>query len=112
MAVASNLLELAVTLILSVCTAYVVKQTILSPLKDVPGPFLAKLTNLYQFFVYYRGQQASVMRRLHDRYGSAVRVGPKHVSLNDPSLIGTIYTLKGTFVKVILKFLISHGLAG
>ncbi|KAL8734219.1 MAG: hypothetical protein Q9166_001705 [cf. Caloplaca sp. 2 TL-2023] len=100
MATAFNALELAVALMLSLCTAYVVQQTILSPLKSIPGPFLARLSNFWQlFFVYYHGKQASVLRRLHDRYGPVVRVGPKHVILNNPSLIKTVYSLRGDYVK-------------
>lgn len=102
MTVTSNLLELAVTLTFSICIACVIKKTICSPLKCVPGPALAKLTNLYQLAVYYQGRQASVIRHLHNRYGAAVRIGPKHVSLNDPSLIKTVYSLKGNYIKARL----------
>ncbi|KAL8979253.1 MAG: hypothetical protein Q9177_006190 [Variospora cf. flavescens] len=91
--------ELVVALLLAVCTAYITRQTILSPLKHVPGPYLAKLTNIYLLFIYYRRRQYPVTRHLHDRYGAAVRIGPNHVSLNDPTLIKKIYDMKGQYVK-------------
>ncbi|KAL9016556.1 MAG: hypothetical protein Q9185_006093 [Variospora sp. 1 TL-2023] len=91
--------ELVVALLLAVCTAYIARQTILSPLKHVPGPYLAKLTNIYLLLIYYRRRQYPVTRRLHDRYGAAVRIGPNHVSLNDPTLLKKIYDMKGQYVK-------------
>ncbi|KAL8714896.1 MAG: hypothetical protein Q9220_001409 [cf. Caloplaca sp. 1 TL-2023] len=99
MAVISSSVELAVTLLLSLCTAYVVQYTLRSPLKAFQGPLIAKFTNVWLFAVYYQGSQATIFRRLHDRYGSAVRVGPKHVSLSDPGLIKTVYSLRGNFTK-------------
>ncbi|KAL8738446.1 MAG: hypothetical protein Q9181_000760 [Wetmoreana brouardii] len=99
MAVDSVYTELVVILILSLFVTYGLQQTILSPLKSVPGPTLAKFTNLWQSFLHHQGKQASVTRQLHDCYGPAVRLGPKHVSLNDPSLIKTVYSLKGDFTK-------------
>lgn len=102
MTVTSILLELATALLLSICTAYVINQTLYSPLRHVPGPAIAKLTNIYQLVVYYQGRQVRVIRDLHDRYGSAVRIGPRHVSLNDPSLISTVYSLKGDYIKASL----------
>ncbi|KAL8643801.1 MAG: hypothetical protein Q9210_007547, partial [Variospora velana] len=99
MVLASVFTELVVALLLAVCTVYIARQTILSPLKHVPGPYLAKLTNSYQLFVYYRRRQYPVTRYLHDRYGTAVRIGPNHVSLNDPTLLKKIYDMKGRYVK-------------
>ncbi|KAI4278424.1 MAG: hypothetical protein L6R38_005254 [Xanthoria sp. 2 TBL-2021] len=89
MAVASYALELAVALLASLGAAYIVQQTALSPLKSIPGPFGARFSNLWQLFVYYQGNQAHVFRHLHDRHGPVVRIGPKHVSLNQPGLIKT-----------------------
>ncbi|KAL8923603.1 MAG: hypothetical protein Q9208_004550 [Pyrenodesmia sp. 3 TL-2023] len=85
-------------LVLCIGMAYVVRKTILSPLRDVPGPFFAKLTNLYQLVIYFRGKQASVLRRLH-RYDKAVRIGPNHVSLSDPNLIKTVFDMRGNYTK-------------
>ncbi|KAL9007704.1 MAG: hypothetical protein Q9173_007084 [Seirophora scorigena] len=105
MVLASILSELVVALVFSVCAVYIARQTILSPLKHVPGPYFAKLTNVYQLAVYYRRRQYPVTRRLHHRYGPAVRVGPNHVSLSDPNLLKKIYDIKGKYVKVIPSIL-------
>ncbi|KAL8799310.1 MAG: hypothetical protein Q9182_005985 [Xanthomendoza sp. 2 TL-2023] len=89
MTVASNAFELALALLFSLCTAYIIQQTVLSPLKSIPGPFLAQFSNVWQLFVYARGKQFTVLHALHKRYGSIVRIGPKHVSLSSPSLLKT-----------------------
>lgn len=102
MAATSISLELVLALLVSLCITYALQQTIWSPLNSVPGPVLAKFTNLWQSSIYYQGKQATVIRQLHDRYGPAVRLGPKHVSLNDPSLITTVYSKKGDYIKVCL----------
>ncbi|KAL8694898.1 MAG: hypothetical protein Q9218_000562 [Villophora microphyllina] len=94
-----SLVKLALVLLISVCIAYSVQQTFCSPLKSIPGPALAKFTNLWQAVLYYRGKQASVIRHLHDRHGPVVRLGPHHISVNDRSLIKTIYSLRGNYIK-------------
>ncbi|KAL8777965.1 MAG: hypothetical protein Q9213_007631 [Squamulea squamosa] len=101
MTVASNALELAVALFFSLCVTYIFQQTLFSSLKSIPGPFLAKFSGLWQLYIYHQGKQAHVLRRLHNRYGPVVRIGPKHVSLNQPSLIKTVYSLSGDYVKSI-----------
>jgi len=75
-------------------------EYIKSPLKSIPGPFFAKFTNLWRFFDTYAGRPELTQRILHERYGPAVRLGPNVVSLNDPSLVRTIYNTKADFVKV------------
>ncbi|KAL8862888.1 MAG: hypothetical protein Q9178_000830 [Gyalolechia marmorata] len=101
MTIASNALELAVALLASLCAVYVIQQTVWSPLKAIPGPLLAKFSNLWQLYVYYFGKQADILRHIHNQYGPVVRVGPKHVSLNQPSLIKMVYSLRGDYTKSI-----------
>ncbi|KAL8867614.1 MAG: hypothetical protein Q9174_005548 [Haloplaca sp. 1 TL-2023] len=99
MITAFSYLQIALAFLICLCFAYGARQTICSPLNSLPGPCAAKFTNLWQAFTYFRGKQYSTIRELHDRYGPAVRLGPKHVSLNDPSLIKKIYSLKGDYIK-------------
>ena len=72
-----------------------------SPLKAYPGPLLAKFTNLWRFFDVWGGRPELTQRMLHQKHGSAVQLGPNLISLSDPSLIKTIYNIKGNFLKVI-----------
>ncbi|KAK9420554.1 hypothetical protein SUNI508_06294 [Seiridium unicorne] len=70
-----------------------------STIRDIPGPFLAKFTNLWRLLDYYKGTQIDSQQRLHEKLGSAVRIGPNIVSLSDPSLLRTIYSTRGEFLK-------------
>ncbi|RDL39232.1 uncharacterized protein BP5553_03572 [Venustampulla echinocandica] len=70
-----------------------------SPIKNIPGPFFAKFTNLWRFFDTWGGRPDLTQRILHERYGAAVQIGPNMVSLSDPKLLRTIYNTKGDFLK-------------
>lgn len=71
-----------------------------SPLKDIPGPFIAKFTNLWRVYDYSHFRSPETQKKLHAKYGVAVRLGPDLVALNDPTLIPVIYNARGTFRKV------------
>ena len=71
-----------------------------SPLKNIPGPFMAKITNLWRMIDVYGGRNELTQLYLHEKYGQAVRIGPNTISLSDPGLIRTIYSSRGEFLKV------------
>ncbi|KAH8590119.1 cytochrome P450 [Bisporella sp. PMI_857] len=79
-----------------------------SPIKNIPGPFIAKFTNLWRLFNTYAGRPELTQQMLHERYGPAVRIGPNLVSLSDPKLLRTIYNTRGDFLKAHTQ---SHNLA-
>ncbi|EOA80752.1 uncharacterized protein SETTUDRAFT_100442 [Exserohilum turcica Et28A] len=68
-----------------------------SPLKSIPGPFLAKFSNIWRFFNHYGQTHIETQRKLHEEHGDIVRLGPNVVSIADASLIKTIYNTRGTF---------------
>lgn len=39
-------------------------------------------------------------RFLHNKYGSAVQLGPNLVSLSDPNLLRVLYNTRGDYLKV------------
>lgn len=69
-------------------------------LRDVPGPFLARLTSLYRISFTYKGQSVKSYHDLHKKYGKIVRTGPHHVSISDPEMIPLIYGIASKFRKV------------
>jgi hypothetical protein len=71
-----------------------------SSLKNIPGPFLAKLTNLWRLVLVSGRQSPLTFRKLHDRHGSIVRIGPNVLSLADPQWIKVVYAVRGGFEKV------------
>lgn len=93
-----------VALIAGICLGVLVVSHVLaylrSPLKDIPGPFLAKLTNLWRLVDHCKATQISTQRKLHDELGPAVRIGPNVVSLSDPTLLKTVYSTRGEYIKV------------
>ncbi|KAF4461115.1 Cytochrome P450 [Fusarium albosuccineum] len=70
-----------------------------SPLSVFPGPFAAKFTDVWRALAVVLGQVDNTNRKWHRKYGSAVRVGPNAVLLNDPGLIKTIYSTKQPWEK-------------
>lgn len=71
-----------------------------SPLKTIPGPFLAKFSNFWRFYNHYRQTHIETQKALHEKYGDVVRLGPNTVSIADAGLLKTIYSTRGTFLKV------------
>jgi hypothetical protein len=71
-----------------------------SPLKTIPGPFLAKFSDIWRFLNHYGQTHIETQRRLHEQHGDIVRLGPNTVSVADASLIKTIYNTRGTYLKV------------
>lgn len=68
-------------------------------LRHLPGPFLARFSNLPRILSCYHGHQMLYHLSLHRKYGPFVRIGPKHVSFSDPSLIPHIYSIGSKFSK-------------
>ncbi|KAH7160419.1 cytochrome P450 [Dactylonectria estremocensis] len=63
-------------------------------LRRVPGPFLAKVTPLYFAIAALKFDRVYRLRKLHEKYGPIVRVGPNEISLSDWRMYRRIYTDK------------------
>lgn len=75
----------------------------LHPLRKVPGPRLAKVTELWRTNRYIRGYWHRDILDLHRQYGPVVRISPNEVSIVSPELSKTIYSYYGGTQKVRLK---------
>lgn len=73
-----------------------------SPLNKYPGPYLATISDFwkYSYVKSHRGEVTTV--KLHDQYGSIVRVGPNKLSFGSPSALKDIYGVNKGYVKVQL----------
>lgn len=89
-----------ITLFFCSIVSKVAWELFFSPLRHFPGPVAARFTNIYRAFKAYLGSMDNTQRNWHRNYGAAVRIGPKTISLSDPSLIGTIYATKNAWLKV------------
>ncbi|KAK4548038.1 hypothetical protein LTR36_010758 [Oleoguttula mirabilis] len=68
-------------------------------LRKLPGPFLASVSDLDRLWSCAKGLQMNYHLRLHDHYGPLVRIGPKHVSFSDATLIPLVYGISTKFWK-------------
>ena len=66
-----QLLSFAVVTILSYAASFSVYRLFLHPLSHLPGPKLAHVTYLYEWYydLYLRGQYTFKLRELHKKYG-------------------------------------------
>lgn len=85
---------------------YLLLQFALDPLRDIPGPFFARFTRWWYFIEIYRGTFELTDIKLHQKYGSIVRVAPHEYSIDDVDAARTIYGRGNVFVKVGPVFLI------
>ncbi|KIA75912.1 benzoate 4-monooxygenase cytochrome P450 [Aspergillus ustus] len=82
-------------LAISILGLYVVvsiyKTLLHSPLASIPGPKSFALTKWRLAYEDYRGTRTRYMQTLHEKYGDAVRIGPREVSFNSLSALRSIY---------------------
>jgi len=84
------------------CVAYLVLTCLynlfLHPLRNVPGPFAARLSDLWKLHSNLQGRKAHRIHAAHKRYGPIVRVAPNELSFANPAAVRDIYN-SDHFVK-------------
>ncbi|KAJ5819859.1 cytochrome P450 benzoate 4-monooxygenase [Penicillium riverlandense] len=68
-------------------------------LHDIPSPSLAAFTNLWLLLQARQGKRYLAVDEMHKKYGTLVRIAPKHVSVADDAAIQTIYGHGNGFLK-------------
>ncbi|CAG8020572.1 unnamed protein product [Penicillium salamii] len=69
-----------------------VYRTFFHRLVKFPGPFLARMSNLFvTVLARKRLQLHEEIHSLHSRYGDYVRIGPRELSIIDPAAVTAIY---------------------
>ena len=71
-----------------------------SRLNHVPGPFLARFTNLERLSWILTSRSHKIHIALHEQYGDFVRFGPNMVSIGNPAYIPDLYPLRPGLQKV------------
>ncbi|KAI0141770.1 cytochrome P450 [Xylariaceae sp. FL1272] len=66
-------------------------RVLLHPLRQYPGPFLAKLTQGYAGFFAAKKRLHIEVHQYHLKYGPVVRVGPDRLSFNTVTALKDIY---------------------
>ncbi|KAI6019956.1 cytochrome P450 [Pisolithus orientalis] len=59
--------------------------------RSIPGPFLAKFSDIWLGWVSSLGHRSDVVHELHKKYGPLVRLAPNHVSVADPDTLQVVY---------------------
>jgi len=62
-----------------------------TPLRSIPGPFLASITRIWIFQQQRGFQRQQVDIDLHQKYGPIVRIAPNEVLVSSPQSFKTIY---------------------
>ncbi|KAL4747878.1 hypothetical protein BDW72DRAFT_206088 [Aspergillus terricola var. indicus] len=79
--------------------AFCVHRLFFHPLAKYPGPWLAKITNLYAGYHAWRGDLHLDMWRCHEKYGDFVRYGPNSLLVNTAAGLHDIYSHGKNFKK-------------
>ncbi|KAJ5692010.1 elymoclavine monooxygenase [Penicillium macrosclerotiorum] len=71
------------------------------PLRDIPGPRLAAVSDFYAFYYnYFEDGYTKKIQKFHKLYNSpVVRIGPAHVHVNEPSIFEEIFRMGTRYEK-------------
>ncbi|KAI1386003.1 isotrichodermin C-15 hydroxylase [Hypoxylon trugodes] len=89
----------AVGLVFVYTAGIIIYRLFFHPLAKYPGPFLAKISDVYQLYHAWKGDRHLEFWRLHERYGKIVRFGPNSVSFNSNTALKEIYGFKSNVRK-------------
>jgi hypothetical protein len=65
----------------------IVKRKYLSPISNIPGPFVASFSRLWQLYHIIDGHTEAATIAVHQKYGKFVRISHQEVSVSDPEAI-------------------------
>lgn len=94
----SGILLISLTILLA-WAAYTYRR-----LSHIPGPFLARLTNIPRFSWVLTYKAHDIHVDLHRKYGPIVRFGPNMVSVGDVNEVTNIYRFSKPWPKVSGRF--------
>jgi cytochrome P450 len=77
--------------VIGICIADIVYNIYFHPLSNIPGPFLARISNLPSFYHTCKGNRHIWLWRCFEIYGEKVRITPNTVLFNTPSAYTAIY---------------------
>ena len=83
--------SIATALIFGLTLIYLIYSRESTPLREIPGPFLASLSKLWLVRKTRQLKRHEYDQELHKKYGSVVRVAPNQVIVSSPSALKTIY---------------------
>ncbi|KAK4041875.1 cytochrome P450 [Parachaetomium inaequale] len=69
------------------------------PLRRFPGPFWARLSNLYHARIIRKSDNYLVIQKLHEKYGPIVRTGPSNLSISDVNAVRVVLSNESKCIK-------------
>lgn len=81
-------------------SSYVLQNLLKQGLRDIPGPFLAKISNAWRLWDVWKGRADITHNKLHRKYGEYVRLGPNIVSVSNLAVVKDIYGINKGYNKV------------
>ena len=105
-------LPILISALLALTLLYHIVISHLAGLTHIPGPILARYTNLYTLYHAYRiahlnADKISWYRALQSQYGDIVRLGPRSVIVFDIDAVPLIYGVRVRLDKVCVSALVS-----
>ena len=76
-------------------------QAYATPLRNVPGPWIAKFTRLWLLRAINSREYQRINVELHRKYGPVVRISPNEYSVDDPDASTVIYRSRDQLIKVL-----------
>ncbi|CAD6905986.1 unnamed protein product [Tilletia controversa] len=88
--------------LLSIASLWLIPYFTNTSALGIPGPLLAKFSNLWLILTAKGGQRSLQVHELHKKHGKFVRLAPNHISIADPDALHPVYghstkTLKAEF---------------
>ncbi|KAJ5619755.1 hypothetical protein N7510_003739 [Penicillium lagena] len=91
-------------LVYLVCfSCWIIYTLLFHPLSRYPGPKLAAISPLVHLLWDIKGQQHSIIRSLHDKYGEVVRIAPNSLAYRAAPAWRDIYGHRKKGQKIFLK---------
>jgi cytochrome P450 len=85
------------SMLLTLSLSWISYKTLTSPLRKIPGPFLARFTRLWYLRRLQLGRFHEDNITLHRKYGPIVRIAPKLYSISTPDKV--VYGIASKFPK-------------
>ena len=72
-----------------------------TPLRHIPGPWIANFTRLWLLRAINSREYQRINVELHRKYGPVVRISPNECSIDDPDAANIIYRSRDQLLKVL-----------
>ena len=93
------LVTLSIPLIFYFLYHFILFPIFRSDLRSIPGPTLAKITDLHRLWLVHTQSAHEHHLNLHEHHGPFVRLGPNNISIGTPAAIPILYNTRTRFPK-------------